>query len=356
MLQISSRKASKSNLSLKQLTGWLTVLFLSIMMAGPSLHGQALNIPAAEYGLSLGNSKEFTGIRINVRDKNVQKINGFNLTFWSPVENNVAIYNGLSLGVMAKGGHLNGIHTGIIGAAAQYKINGIAFGLLGAGAGEAINGIAFGLLGAGSGGTIQGIALGGLGAGAGSNFKGISLGGLGSGTGGDFTGIAIGGLGAGAGGNYTGIGIGGLGLGAGGHFKGIGFGGLGVGAGGDFTGAGFGMVGVGCGGTLRGLAVGGFGTGAPVIKGMTLSGVASGAEKFIGVNGSIGVLRIPDGGQFKGLSVSTFNWIKGNQTGITIGLLNIAKELNGLQVGILNYADNNPKWLRVLPILNVHLN
>ena len=57
-------------------------------------------------------------------------------------------------------------------------------------------------------------------------------------------------------------------------------------------------------------------------------------------------------GRVKGVSVSAFNHIKGQQYGLSIGLLNYAWEAHGLQIGVLNYAGNNPKGLRWLPILN----
>jgi len=36
-------------------------------------------------------------------------------------------------------------------------------------------------------------------------------------------------------------------------------------------------------------------------------------------------------------------------------LYNRTEELHGLQVGLLNYAGNNPKGLRMLPFVNMHL-
>jgi hypothetical protein len=56
-----------------------------------------------------------------------------------------------------------------------------------------------------------------------------------------------------------------------------------------------------------------------------------------------------------GVAISAFNHIKGEQYGITIGIFNYARELKGFQIGLLNYAANNQKWLRLLPLLNVHL-
>jgi hypothetical protein len=39
-------------------------------------------------------------------------------------------------------------------------------------------------------------------------------------------------------------------------------------------------------------------------------------------------------------------------SGVTIGLLNWAEHLNGLQIGVLNYARNQRSGLKLLPVLN----
>jgi len=57
-------------------------------------------------------------------------------------------------------------------------------------------------------------------------------------------------------------------------------------------------------------------------------------------------------GRVKGVSISAFNHIKGEQFGLSIGLLNYAWELHGVQIGVLNYAGNNRKGLRLLPLFN----
>ena len=46
---------------------------------------------------------------------------------------------------------------------------------------------------------------------------------------------------------------------------------------------------------------------------------------------------------------------RGEMKGLSIALVNIAKDLNGVQLGLFNYAGNNSKWLRLLPLLNVHV-
>jgi hypothetical protein len=41
--------------------------------------------------------------------------------------------------------------------------------------------------------------------------------------------------------------------------------------------------------------------------------------------------------------------------GLSVALYNRANELHGIQLGVLNYAGNNPKGLRMLPFINLHL-
>jgi hypothetical protein len=57
-------------------------------------------------------------------------------------------------------------------------------------------------------------------------------------------------------------------------------------------------------------------------------------------------------GSFKGLAISAFNQVKGNQKGVTIGAVNYTHTIKGIQLGIINIIQENPKGLRVLPIFN----
>jgi len=41
-------------------------------------------------------------------------------------------------------------------------------------------------------------------------------------------------------------------------------------------------------------------------------------------------------------------------TGLSIGLVNTTDQLRGLQIGLLNHAANNPRGLRLLPLVNAH--
>jgi hypothetical protein len=59
-------------------------------------------------------------------------------------------------------------------------------------------------------------------------------------------------------------------------------------------------------------------------------------------------------GELRGVSLSVYNRVTGVQRGLTIGVLNYARELHGFQVGVVNVADNNRGLARVLPVLNFH--
>lgn len=40
--------------------------------------------------------------------------------------------------------------------------------------------------------------------------------------------------------------------------------------------------------------------------------------------------------------------------GLSIAIYNRTKELYGIQFGLLNYAENNPKGLRIISFINLH--
>jgi hypothetical protein len=133
----------------------------------------------------------------------------------------------------------------------------------------------------------------------------------------------VGGLGAGAGDTLTGCGLSVAGAGAGDVLNGIGIGGLGVGAGDSMT----------------GLAIAGFGVGSSNVTGLSVAG---------------GYTRIEEG-TLRGLSISAHNDIRGMQRGVVIGLYNYTRHLDGVQIGVLNFARNNPVWARILPVLNLNV-
>jgi hypothetical protein len=103
------------------------------------------------------------------------------------------------------------------------------------------------------------------------------------------------------------------------------------------------------------VSIAGVGVGAPRIEGLVLSGAAAGATVMRGVVVAPAYFRIDDAGRLTGLSVSAYNHIKGEQRGLAIGIFNYARSLNGVQIGVLNYAGNNSRGRRLLPLVNLHV-
>ncbi len=284
----------------------LCIFVLSLPLL--SIFSQGLNIPAKNWGLSFGNSTRFDGIRFNLIDKDIEKINGINFNVWGAKDDS------------RQTGTVNGISIGIPAAIGTNYRNGINIGLLGAGARQDMNGI----------------NLGGLGVGAGNNLKGINIGLLGVGAGNDLYGINIGGLGVGAGGDVVGLNFGGLAVGSGGSVKGISMSILVVGSGEQ-------VVGI----SLAGLAVAG-----PKVSGLQAALIVGG-EQVQGISLAPAYFRIEGmDGYMKGISVSAFNHVQGDVFGICIGIFNWAYAVRGFQLGVLNHVKSNPKGLRWLPIFN----
>lgn len=140
-------------------------------------NGKALNIPTRKFGISIGNSTVFNGIRINFADKNVKRINGLNMTFWvKSAQNQEAVVNGISMGVIPAGGTMQPVNIGILGVGAHHDLNGMTFSGLFIGGSGTMHGISTsgiftemnGITGIGISGlvlggeTINGIGIGGL--------------------------------------------------------------------------------------------------------------------------------------------------------------------------------------------------
>jgi hypothetical protein len=246
---------------------------------------------------------------------------------------------GIMIGGSAQSGrHSTGIGVGAIGVGAGGEFTGLGVGGLMVGGGEALEGIMVGGLVVGSGDRLDGIAIGGGGVGTGGRLRGLAVGGLGVGSGKAIRGIALGGLGVGTGGDLSGVGLALLGVGGRGAVDG-------------FTAAG---LGIGAGSHLRGLHIAGLGIVTTRMAGVTLSGIMVGNKASGGVVAPV-YSRITNGGHLKGVSVSLFNHVQGDQRGLTIGLFNVARSLHGVQLGALNWAGNNPLLLRLLPLINVNL-
>jgi hypothetical protein len=344
---------------------YFLVALLVIVNTGFS---QGFGVPSKRGGIGFGNLPTFTGIRFNFKDRYVEKINGLNVTIWQSKNDSdqTGTVNGISLGLPMAMGHenQNGVSVGVFGVAATQSLSGINIGGLGAGAGQNMTGFNFGGLGIGTGKDLRGINIGGLGAGAGGNVAGINLGGLGIGAGGSLTGFSFGGLGVGSGGNVTGVSLAGLGIGAGENLTGFSFALVGIGAGQRIRGINVAGVGIGAGQEMKGINVAGVGVGSPKVKGLAVA-LAVGGVDVTGIMIAPAFFRVGGGnhkdedgvessedGVMKGLSISAYNRIKGEQRGVALGIVNYTKRIKGFQFGLINIVRDNPKGLRVLPIFN----
>ncbi len=287
-------------------------------LAANTLAGQA-GSTAPRHILSIGNYPNVEGLRINFRDDGLGRVDGMNVTVWTPYDPISGTVRGMALGLPITGA-------------------------------EQIHGLAAGIFGVAGGQELSGIIVGGVGVGAGGRVKGIAVGGLGVGSGGNIEGLAFGTIGVGAGGNVTGVTVAGIGTGAGGNLKGISVGGVGVGAGGTITGLALGGVGVGAGNRIRGIAAALVGVGSPRLEG-GFAALAVGAVHAEGIVLAPAMFRIERGGSFRGGSASAVNYIRGSQAGLAIGIVNYARSVNGAQIGLINIIADQ-KAHPVLPVLN----
>jgi len=297
---------------------------------------QSLDLMVDGVGLSIGDSEEVTGLRLNFRDRNMRMVRGVNATIWTAHEPMQGTVNGVALGLLATSAeYINGYGWGFLGVGAEKDLKGVAFGGLAVGAGRDLTGVMSGGIGVGAGGDVRGLVTAGVGAGAGGELSGLVLAGIGAGAGGNVAGLVLAGIGVGAGGDFDGLGIAGIGAGAGGDVLGVLVSGIGTGAGGDITGI-----------TLSGLAAGSGGT----MTGLHVAGFAIGAESANGLIVAPGYFRIEEGFQ-KGLAASAVSIVRGEQRGLTIGLYNYARNLRGVQIGLINHAANKKRF-KVLPLVN----
>ena len=96
-------------------------------------------------------------MRFNFIDKNIEVINGVNVTVWfeKDYEDQSGTFNGLGIGVPVASG-------------TAYR-NGLSVGIFGVGAGKRLTGLTFGGLAVGAGDEVIGLNLAGIAVGAGKN-------------------------------------------------------------------------------------------------------------------------------------------------------------------------------------------
>jgi hypothetical protein len=173
----------------------ILIVKFSLSAQDTLLNKKSFNFPTKKYGISIGNSYEFTGIRINFADEGVKRINGLNVTFWlKPNENKYAVVNGISAGVIPIAGKMGPINLGVLGTGTANNLcYGLTLGGVFIGSGGSIKGLTIsGLLtmADGENSTISGIAISGIGIGAHKAINGFAFGGFAVGTDGEINGIA----------------------------------------------------------------------------------------------------------------------------------------------------------------------
>jgi hypothetical protein len=347
-------------------------LAVLIALCAALAQAQGLNIPNKHWGISFGNSREFTGLRFNVIERNIQRIDGVNVSAWhgGDFDRATGKIRGLGIGLPLASGtaYRSGVSIGLFGVAASKDMRGINLGGLAVGSGNDLVGVNLGGLAVGSGNDLVGINLAGLAVGSGATVKGlnaallavgagedawgINLAGLAVGSGDDLWGLSVGGLAVGAGRDVSGISLALFAVGSGKNMTGLSVAGLAVGSGKTLKGASLAGLAVGCGKELTGISVAILAVGAPSVKGGQAALVVGGedvkgftlAPAYMAVKGA--------DGRMVGLSISAFNHIRGEQRGVTIGILNFAEEISGFQLGLLNHVGSNPKGLRWLPLFN----
>ena len=102
---------------------------------------------------------------------------------------------------------------------------------------------------------------------------------------------------------------------------------------------------------IRGITIAGIGIGVPRVSGAAAA-LLVGAETTRGVVLAPVLFRTEPGGQLIGVSASSVNAVRGSQLGLTIGLVNYAESLRGMQIGVVNIVRDNPRGRKVLPFLN----
>ena len=294
-----------------------------------------LPIGLKESGISIGNSRRWNGLRLNVSDHAVEEVNGINLGVWDFHKPAVERMRGIDLGLKNRVVEGRGLSLGLIGIEGEVELRGVH-----------VSG-----LGTVSEGDIGGLGLGGLAVVAGEDLYGIHAGGLAVVSQGEQRGLTLGGLAVVSQEAQSGIQVGGLAVVSQGAQRGLGLGGLAVVSQEDQLGIRAGGLAVVSGANLSGLSMAGLAcvSGAD-LRGVALSGIATIAVGDI--DGVAGALLSTHSRNLDGVAFSGYNRIDGHQTGLSIGIFNRTRSLHGVQIGLLNYVKENPAWLRWLPIVN----
>src|SRR5690606_40514731 len=157
--------------------------------------GRSLDLGLAGYGISLGNSPAWTGLRVNFIDRDVRRVDGINLTLWRPDGNLGADFNGFAIGAFGPEARtIRGAGIGLAGVVADRELRGLALAGGAVYAGGSLDGIAFGGGAVVTSGSLDRVALGGGAVVAGGSLRGLARSPGAVVPQGDSSGIAIAGL------------------------------------------------------------------------------------------------------------------------------------------------------------------
>ena len=327
----------------------------------------SIDIPSSTWGISFGNSTNFSGFRVNYRDCDVETVNGFNFTLWEAKSVTDSEVNGISLGITPHASRLNGLNLGF-SLIAEEQMNGLNFGVLAAVSNGGMYGLNFGGLALVSNGSMTGINFGGLALVSDGDIVGLNFGGLAQVANGNLFGINFGGLALVSKGELTGLNLGGLALVSDGDLSGINLSLLASVSNGNMSGITFSGLALVSSNEIRGINLGGlavvgneslYGLSVTLgqlqssneILGLSVSGYKTETFDFTGINFTIAWTEIEN---LHGFSFAAYNRIYGEQNGLTIGIVNFAEELNGVQLGLINIANNNSGIFKILPFVNAH--
>lgn len=304
----------------------------------------------------IGECRNVVGIRLAFRSRELERVVGMNITAWMPHKPTTGQVTGLGIGILGTGGeYVTGIAVAPAMVTARTRLSGIAVSGIGiASAGEA-RAILVSGIGTAVAQDLTGISISGVGTAVGGSARGIVVGGLGGAVAGDFTGIAVGGLAVALAGTARGLMAAGLGGAVGGSFTGIAVGGMGFGGGGSMTGLSIAGLGLGVGGNLRGITVAGLGAGVGgKVTGLAVAGLGiatTEANAIVITPGFFRAKRSDGDAKAAGVFVATVNAVQGEQRGLSIGVVNFARSLKGVQLGVLNIVADG-RAPRVLPLVN----
>jgi hypothetical protein len=318
----------------------------------------------------IGECRNVMGLRLALRDRNLQRVVGVNITAWMPHKPTTGTIKGLAIGLPATGSeYISGIAVAPAIITARTRITGIAVaGFATAVAGE-VQALSLSGVGSAYGEDVTGIAVSGVGIAAGGNVSGIFAAGIGGAIGGRLNGMAIAGMGMALNNGGSGIIASAIGSAIGGAFTGLAVGGLGLAGGGSLTGITLAGIGVGIGQQARGLIVAGLGAAAgEEIDGIAIAGLGLASPRIeklaiaavVAANDASGIVIAPayfrahrqgGDGSAHGVFVSAMNDVRGELNGVAIGLINFARSLNGVQLGLINIVADG-RSPRILPLVN----